>query len=160
MSFSMIFAMDNNRLIGRDNDLPWHLPADLAYFKRVTTGHPVLMGRKTFESIGRPLPNRHNIVVTRDSSYQADGVEIFHSLDAALEAYRDQEVFIIGGSEIYKLALPIASKLYITQIDEEFEGDAYFPEIDQSMWELVSEEQGITDERNPYTYYFQVYERK
>lgn len=160
MSFSMIFAMDNNRLIGRDNDLPWHLPADLAYFKGITTGHPVLMGRKTFESIGRPLPNRHNIIVTRDTSYQAEGVEIFHSLDAALEAYRDQEVFIIGGSEIYKLALPIASKLYITQIDDVFEGDAYFPEIDQSAWELVSEEQGITDERNPYTYYFQVYERK
>lgn len=160
MSFSMILAMDKNRLIGRDNGLPWRLPADLAYFQRKTTGHAVLMGRKTFESLGRPLPNRHNVIITRDVNYRAEGCEVIHSLTEALEAYRDQEVFIIGGSEIYKQALPVTDKLYITWIDHEFVGDAYFPEIDSSEWVLVKDEQGITDERNPYTYYFRVYERK
>jgi dihydrofolate reductase len=158
---SMIFAMDRNRLIGKDNGLPWRIPADMAYFRRVTTGHSVLMGRKTFESFGsKPLKDRDNIIITRDRTFTAADCAVAHSKDEAIQNFPDkEEVFIIGGSEIYKLFLPDADLLYITYIDEEFEGDAYFPEFDLSEWQEISSEQGIKDEKNPYDYYYRVYQR-
>ncbi len=153
--------MDKNRLIGKGNSLPWHLPADLKFFKQVTTGHPVVMGRKTHESIGKPLPGRENIILTRNISYDAKGCTVLNSISAIEEMGKKEkkEIFIIGGAEIYKLAFPIADRLYITTIDEEFEGDTYFPEFNESEWRLVSREKGLKDEKNPYDYYFTIYER-
>ncbi|MFX3625290.1 MAG: dihydrofolate reductase [Ectobacillus sp.] len=158
---SLIVAMDKNRLIGSNNDLPWRLPADLAYFKRVTMEHPIVMGRKTFEAIGRPLPGRENIVITRNKSYKADGCTIAHSLTEVLERYgaSSEEVFIIGGAELFKEALPIADRLYVTHIEEAFTGDTWFPEISLEQWREVSRAKGIQDEKNPYEYYFTIYER-
>lgn len=154
--------MDNNRVIGKNNDLPWSLPADLAYFKKVTMGHPIVMGRKTYESIGRPLPGRENIIITRNREYSVDGCTVLHSLEDVKQVVdaNDKETFIIGGAEIFKEAFPIADKLYITHIDEEFDGDTYFPAFPDSEWKEVSREKGIKDEKNPYDYYFTVYERK
>ncbi len=154
--------MDKNRVIGKDNDLPWRLPADLAYFKKVTMGHPIVMGRKTYESIGRPLPGRENIIITRNQNYSAEGCTVLHSLDDVKKVIDDstKEVFIIGGAEIFKEAFPIADKLYITHIDEAFEGDTYFPAFSDQEWKEVSREKGVKDEKNPYDYYFSVYERK
>ncbi|MBD8068077.1 dihydrofolate reductase [Bacillus sp. PS06] len=158
---SLLVAIDKNRLIGKDNDLPWHLPADLAYFKQVTMGHSIVMGRKTYESIGRPLPGRENIVITRDESYSIEGCKVIHSIDEILQLNSaDQELFVIGGSEIFKGILPFADKLYLTEIDEEFEGDTYFPEIHFEDWELDSKEKGVKDEKNPYDYYFCVYKKR
>ncbi|MBU8906581.1 dihydrofolate reductase [Desertibacillus haloalkaliphilus] len=157
---SFMVAMDQNRLIGKDNDLPWRLPADLAYFKKVTMGKPIVMGRKTHESIGRPLPGRENIIITRNEDYQAEGCTVVNSV-AEIERFDDDtEVFVIGGAEIFKETLPIADRLYITLIEEEFEGDTYFPEIKEDEWELTSEERGTTDEKNRHKHRFLVYERK
>src|SRR5690606_308269 len=158
---SLLVAMDKNRLIGKDNDLPWRLPADLAYFKRVTMGHPIIMGRKTYDSIGRPLPGRENIIVTRDTSYKMEGCKVIHSIDEILKLNEehDQELFVIGGAEIFKEILPYSDRLYITEIDEEFEGDTYFPAFDKSEWKVISEEKGVKDEKNPYDYTFMVYEK-
>ncbi len=155
--------MDKNNVIGKDNDLPWRLPADLAYFKKVTTGHAIVMGRKTFDSIGKPLPNRENIVITRNSEFTMEGCTVLHSIEEflSLAKQREQEeLFVIGGAAIFKELMDNVDKLYITFIDEEVEGDTYFPEIDQEKWELVSEEKGIKDEKNVYDYYFRVYDRK
>ncbi|WP_373323194.1 dihydrofolate reductase [Alkalihalobacterium chitinilyticum] len=162
MLISFLVAMDNNRVIGKDNDLPWSLPADLAYFKKVTMGHPIVMGRKTYESIGRPLPGRENIILTRNREYSVDGCTVLHSLADVKQVVdaNDKETFIIGGAEIFKEAFPIADKLYITHIDEEFDGDTYFPAFSDHEWKEVSREKGIKDEKNPYDYYFTVYERK
>ncbi|MCX7710896.1 MAG: type 3 dihydrofolate reductase [Clostridia bacterium] len=157
---SMIWAMGKNRLIGRDNQLPWRLPADLANFKRITTGHPVIMGRKTFESLGRPLPGRKNVIITRNKDLSIEGCEILHSVEEACRLAEKQEVFIIGGAEIYSKFLPHADKLYITEIDESFEGDTHFPEFNMDEWVLTSKVKGDKDEKNPYDYYFLVYERK
>ncbi|WP_099362819.1 dihydrofolate reductase [Fredinandcohnia onubensis] len=158
---SLLVAMDRNQLIGKDNDLPWRLPADLAYFKRVTMGHPIIMGRKTFDSIGRPLPGRENIIVTRDTSYEAEGCKVIHSIEeiVSMNQQTDQELFVIGGAEIFKEILPHSDRLYITEINEEFKGDTYFPTFDKSKWKVISEEQGIKDEKNPYDYTFLVYEK-
>jgi len=159
---SFIVAMDKNRVIGKDNKLPWHLPADLAFFKRVTMGNPIIMGRKTFEAIGRVLPGRENIIVTRDNNYQAEGCRILHSVEEIVEIDKltKEELFVIGGAEIFKEAFPFAKKLYITLIDEEFTGDTYFPEFVNDEWELVSKEKGQKDEKNPYDYYYLTYIRK
>ena len=160
MFISIIVAFANNRVIGRDNQLIWHLPNDLKHFKAVTSGHPVIMGRKTFESIGRLLPNRKNIIVTRNTAYQVEGAHVFNSLETAIEScvYED-EVFIIGGSEIYGRALPLANKLYITEVLHNFEGDAFFPEINYSEWKLISEEAGMIDEKNKWEHRFRLYHR-
>ncbi|MDG4656347.1 dihydrofolate reductase [Ectobacillus antri] len=157
---SLIAAMDRNRLIGTNNELPWRLPADLAYFKRVTMGHPVIMGRKTYESIGRPLPGRENIIVTRNPAYKAEGCVVVHSLDELLTRFAssDKEAFVIGGAELYKEALSVGNRLYITHIEDEFSGDAWFPCIDD--WQEISREPGIRDEKNPHAYYFSIYEKK
>ncbi len=153
--------MDRNRLIGNKNQLPWHLPADLAHFKRVTMGKPVIMGRKTFESIGRPLPGRTNIVLTRSADFQAEGVMIARSLGQALEyAAAEDEVMIIGGSSIYELALPQADRLYLTHVENAYEGDAWFPDVDPGQWRVIASEEHAADQKNPCIYSFVTYERK
>jgi len=135
MTVSLIVAMAHNRVIGVDNKLPWHLPADLKYFKSVTLGKPIIMGRKTYESIGRPLPGRTNIVVTRNPDWHADGVTVVASLDEAIAAAGDtDEVMIIGGAEIYGAALQAADRLYVTEVDLAVDGDAFFPAIDPALW--------------------------
>ena len=159
---SFIVAMDKNRLIGKNNQLPWHLPEDLKFFKRVTMGHPIVMGRKTHESIGRILPGRENIVITRQQDYKCKGCTMFYSIDAFVNYCKEQndEIFVIGGAEIFKDTFPYADRLYITFINEEFEGDTYFPNFNVEEWNLVSIEKGIKDEMNPYDYEFRIYDRK
>ncbi|MCY9376450.1 dihydrofolate reductase DfrA [Bacillus sp. T17B1] len=158
---SFIFAMDANRLIGKDNDLPWHLPNDLAYFKKVTSGHSIIMGRKTYESIGRPLPNRKNIVVTSAPASEFPGCTVVSSLRDVLDICSGSgECFVIGGAQLYTALFPYADRLYMTKIHHEFEGDRHFPEFDEINWKLVSSERGIKDEKNPYDYEFLVYEKK
>lgn len=160
MNISIIVAMAANRVIGHENRLPWHLPADLQHFKQITMGKPILMGRKTWESIGRPLPGRTNIVITRDVSYSADGCVVVHSLDAALEAARDSdEIMVIGGAEFYRQVLPRVSTLYLTLVEGEFEGDAFFPEIVDAEWREVERSDHGPDEKNPHAYSFVRLER-
>jgi dihydrofolate reductase len=154
---SFVVAMDENRAIGKDNDLPWYLPNDLKYFKKVTMGKPIVMGRKTYESIGKPLPGRENIVLTRDGNYKAEGITVVHSVDEVLQ--KEEEICVIGGSEVFKLFLPVADRLYITEIHETFEADTYFPELNENEWKEVSREPGIIDEKNKYTHDFVVYEK-
>lgn len=152
---SIIVAIAKNNVIGKDNKLIWHLPEDLKRFKKITTGHTIIMGRKTFESLGRVLPNRKHIVLCNDAQLNIDdeNVEIINSVDK-LEKYEnsENENFVIGGASIYKLLLPKTNKLYITRINQEFEGDVYFPEINESEWKIVEQEKGIKDENNPYDY--------
>ncbi|WP_286263250.1 type 3 dihydrofolate reductase [Thalassotalea atypica] len=158
---SMIVAHANNRIIGKDNDMPWHLPADLVYFKKTTLGKPVIMGRKTYESIGRPLPGRQNIVISRDVEYRADGIEVVNSVEEALKvAGGAEEVMVIGGGAIYEHCLPTANRLYITHICADIEGDTQFPVYDtQHDWRLLSSEKRSADEKNSYDLNFCVYER-
>jgi dihydrofolate reductase len=154
---SIIVAHDKNRVIGYENKLPWHLPGDLQYFKEMTMGKPIIMGRKTFESIGRPLPGRRNIVITRNEHYKADGIEVVSSLDEALQLTKDaEETMVIGGEQILRLALPLAERLYITLIDAEFEGDTYFPAYDG--WQLVSSQDKLTSNEG-YTFQYCIYEK-
>jgi dihydrofolate reductase len=138
------------------------MPADMKYFRKITTLHPVIMGRKTFESIGRPLPNRRNIVITRDVKYKKEGVEVVNSLSGALDLFPDknEEIFIIGGGELYEQTLPLADKLYITHIEAEDAGaDSFFPEIIPILWNEVSHEEHQKDDENPYNYTFSIYEK-
>ncbi len=166
MKLSLIVAAAENGTIGKDNKMPWHLPEDLKYFKRVTMGKPVVMGRKTFESIGKPLPGRSNIVVTRNPAYQAAGVDVLHDMNSVeahcedLAVFEDfSEVMIIGGAELYRQVLPEADRIYLTRIHAEIEGDAAFPELDSKNWKLISEEHHQADGDNPYDYSFCVLER-
>ncbi|MGH8462715.1 MAG: dihydrofolate reductase, partial [Pseudomonas sp.] len=161
MKVALIWAMSRNRVIGRNNALPWHLSEDLRYFKRVTFGKPVIMGRKTWESIGRPLPGRANIVITRDADFQAEGVKVVHSLEQAVSlaesiAFLDgvDEAMVIGGAEIYALALPLAQRLYLTQVHAEVDGDACFPELDLSGWQESGRVDHAGADPNPYDYSF------
>ena len=143
--------MDENRLIGNDNQLPWHLPADLAFFKRTTMGKPILMGRKTFQSIGRPLPGRRNIVVTRDPDFVAAGCELADSIETALTLANDaDEVMLIGGASLYEQTLEQADTLYITRIQHAFSGDTWFPEFDETGWVIADLQEFAADENNPY----------
>ena len=137
---SLIVAHDENRVIGFNNAMPWHLPGDLAYFKKTTMGKPMIMGRKTFESIGKALPGRTNIIITRDPNYQKEGIVVVHSLDEALEVAKkeNKEIMIIGGEQIFRLALPIADILYVTKIQHVYQGDTYFPEYG-TEWKKISE---------------------
>lgn len=153
---SLIVATAENRVIGIHNKMPWHMPADLAYFKKITTGHFVVMGRKTFESIGKPLPNRTNIILTRDETFKAEGCQVLHSIDDALELAKTERLFVIGGAEIYRQFLPYADKVYVTYIHQSFEGDTFFPEL-CSAWKLSTTEVHDRDEKNPYDYEFRVY---
>lgn len=154
---SMIAAMDRNRVIGQDNRMPWHIPADLAYFKKITLDHPVIMGRKTFESIGKPLPGRENVILTKKKDYQINGCLILHSTSDVLTYSKDKDVFVIGGAQIYQTLFPYTNRLYITFIAAEFLGDSFFPEINPQQWELIAKTPGERNERNPYEYYFLVY---
>jgi dihydrofolate reductase len=144
---SIIVAMSSNRVIGVNNSLPWHLSEDLKHFKTLTTGHTIIMGRKTYESIGKPLPNRRNIVISRNLNAFYGGIEVVHSLeDAFSTSSNDDEVFIIGGSNIYEQSLHLAEHLYITEIKKAFEGDTFFPEIDKSLWTESTRETHISSD--------------
>ena len=154
-SLSLIVAMDENRLIGSDNGLPWQLPADLQFFKRTTMGKPIIMGRRTFQSIGRALPGRRNIVVTRDPGFVADGCETAPSLDAALALVRDEpEAMLIGGATLYRQAIGRADCLYLTRIHHAFSGDTWFPEFDEAEWREESRQYFEADHGNPWPYSF------
>lgn len=161
MTVSLILAMDRNRVIGAGGSLPWRLPADMKYFKARTMGKPIVMGRRTYETIGRPLPGRHNIVVTRQRKYQAPGCTVVHSPQGALAATGSApEVMIIGGAEIYRRFLPQADRIYLTLVDASLEGDTFFPELSPEEWHVVWEERHDADEQNPYAYRFLVLERR
>ena len=159
MKLSFIVAMAENNVIGLDNALPWHLSADLKNFKRLTTGKPILMGRKTFDSIGRPLPDRTNIVVTRDTGFAAAGCIVTHSIDAALQVAEEaagdaNEVMVIGGAEFYRQLLPRADCIYLTRVHEVIEGDTFFPKLDSSEWQEVERVDHDADEKNAHDYSF------
>lgn len=163
----MMVAKASNDVIGRDNKLPWYLPNDLKYFKRVTFGKPVIMGRKTWESLKGPLPGRTNIVITRQADYVAEGAKVVTTLEEAVAmaenvAFIDgqEEAVIMGGAEIYKLALPAADRLYLTEVHAEVDGDTFFPEYDKSEWNEIGREDFAAEGPNPYDYSFVVYERK
>ena len=163
---AIIVAAAENGVIGRDNALPWHLTEDLRYFKRMTMGKPIIMGRKTYESIGKPLPGRANIVITRNRAFKAEGVQVTGSLDEALSLSADvalidgaEEVLVIGGAEIYRAAIPRADRLYVTEVHASVEGDALLPEIDWNQWRELSRERHLAAGSNPYDYSFVVYER-
>jgi dihydrofolate reductase len=161
MTLSVIAARAKNGVIGDRDELPWKLSADLRRFRRMTTGHAIVMGRKTYDSLGRPLPDRTSIVLTRDPSYRPEGVLVASSLSQAIElAKDDDEVFIIGGAEIYRQALPLAERLYLTEIDAEFTGDVFFPEWNADEWRLVERDDFAPDETNRFGYSFLVYERR
>ncbi len=162
---TLIAALSRNRVIGRDGRMPWHIPADLKRFKALTLGHPVVMGRKTFESLlatlGGPLPGRDNIVVTRARDYSAPGCRVVHSLDEALAAASGaQEIFVIGGGEIYALALPLAHRLELTEVDAEFPGDAYFPDFDRGAWREVHRESRAPEGPGGLSFDFATYDRR
>lgn len=167
MKLSLVWAMAQNRVIGRNNSLPWHLPEDLKYFKRITMGKPVIMGRKTFESIGRPLPGRTNIVITRNPDWAFEGVRTVHSLDAARQLCNSigvidgvDEAMVIGGAEIYRQALPMADRLYLTEVHAEVEGDTTFPDFDRRAWVEVSRADFEALGPNPYNYSFLVLDKR
>lgn len=157
---SIIAAMAHNRVIGRDNRLPWRLPADLQYFKRITMGKPMIMGRKTWASLPGLLPGRRHIVVTRDQHYQAEGAEVVHSLEQAIAQAGDvQEIMLVGGANLYSQAITLASRMYLTQIDAVVQGDAWFPEFDRRQWQEVSRDAHSEDEENQYPYAFTLLQR-
>ena len=159
MNISIIVAMSKNRVIGRDNDMPWHLSNDLKNFKKITMGKMVVMGRLTYQSIGRPLPNRQNIVLSRN--FVDTNVLIFNNLQEVLNFLKDEdEVFIIGGEDIYRQTINKANKIYLTTIDEEIAGDKYFPDIDLSSWDKISSENYIKDENNSHNFQSEVYLKK
>ena len=163
MILTLVVAAARNNVIGKDNQLLWRLPNDTRYFKNVTWGMPVLMGRKTFESLGKPLAGRTNIVLTRNGSWKADGVTVVKNLDDAIFVAKQmdvKELMVIGGGEIYKMAMPKAGRIHLTRVEAEVEGDAYFPEIDQLLWKLVSRTDHAADEKHAYAYSFQVWERR
>lgn len=160
MKLSIIVAQSKNRVIGKNNQLPWHLPADLAYFKKMTIGKPIVMGRKTFESIGKPLPLRRNVVISSNPDFVCDGCELFLSLEAALEALKNEaEVMIIGGSNLYSQCIDRANTVYMTQVDVDCAGDAFFPQLSAQQWRLVSQIHHQKDDKNEYGYIFQCFER-
>lgn len=162
MKISSIVAVANNGVIGNDNDIPWRISTDLKYFKKVTSGHHIIMGRKSFLSIGKPLPNRTNIIVTRDPFFVATNCIVVHSIPEALEYAAnngEEEVFITGGGMIYEQTMDLVDKLYITEVDAAPEGSVHFPEIDKAKWNLISEDHRSKGERDEYDFCFKVYER-
>ena len=159
---SIIVAKAKNNIIGKENKLIWHLPEDLKHFKELTTGHTIIMGRKTFESLGRALPNRKHVVFSQNPDFKVDdeNVEIVHSM-LQIQEYieNEEENFVIGGAMIYNLLMPYVTKLYVTQINKDFEGDTFFPKIDENVWKEVSREKGLKNEENNLDYEFITYER-
>jgi len=156
-------AKASNNVIGKDNDLVWHLPADLKFFKQTTKGHTLIMGRKTFESLGNPLPHRDSWIITRKKNYAGEGITVFNSLESALKTAETrglETIFILGGGDIYRQSMHIADKLIITEVHAEFDGDTFFPQIDQKVWKEVSRDEHKADEKNKYDYAFVEYLRK
>ncbi|WP_338875558.1 dihydrofolate reductase [Spirosoma sp. SC4-14] len=174
MKISLIAAVAQNGVIGRENDMPWHLPDDFAFFKRKTSHHPIIMGRKSLDALGKPLPNRTNIVITRNPDFLAPGVVVVHTLDEAINEakktietqndaaseHRPDEIFVIGGGEIYAMALPIATTLYLTEIHASVDGDACFPTFNTDEWQEVSRRPHPADERHAFSFDFVTYERR
>jgi len=163
LTLSIIVAASENNVIGVNNHLPWHLPVDMKYFKDMTMGKPIVMGRKSFEELGRVLPGRPNIMITRQSDYTAEGLYVVPSLEAGIEkakTFGTEEIFITGGGEIFKMALPIIDRLYLTRVHAEVSGDTYFPEFDPRGWKLVKNERHEKDEKHAYALTFQVWERE
>lgn len=160
MTISIIAAVAKNNVIGKNGQLPWHLPADMKHFKDLTMGHHVIMGDITFESLGKPLEGRTNVIVTRLNDYKAENCIVVHSLDEAIEsAKNDEEIFFCGGAQIYKHALEIADRIYLTRIHENFDGDTFFPEINMNVWRETEREDFESDEKNKYDYSFCVFEK-
>ncbi|MCU6708175.1 dihydrofolate reductase [Paenibacillus sp. J5C_2022] len=161
MTVVLIAAMDRNRVIGQGNAMPWHLPAEMAYFRRMTTGKTVLMGRKTFESLGsKPLPNRRNVVLTRQQGSTFNGCEVVHSVQEALSLGESDELMVIGGGEVYELLLPYAEKVLLTHVEADIErGDASFPELPSGQWIIADSEYRAADEKNAYAFTFVTYKR-
>jgi len=163
MNISCIVAVANNNVIGKDNDIPWYLPADLKYFKKVTLGHHILMGRNCYESIGRPLPKRTNVIITRDPYFIASNCLITHSIQEALEVAYDngeKDVMIIGGGTIYQQTQDLWDTLYVTEVDLNVDGDVFFPKINKDDWKLIESDAHLPDEKNEYPYVFKKYERR
>ena len=150
MKITLVAAIASNNVIGKENSLPWNIPEDLKRFKQMTSGHTILMGRKTFDSIGRPLPNRQNIVMTRDKNFEQEGIKVINDFDEALELIKEsnEDVFVIGGSKIYELFEPVANSLAITRILKDFEGDAFFPDINWDLWQIEKEENFFDEKSN------------
>ncbi|HUM46736.1 MAG TPA: dihydrofolate reductase [Chitinophagales bacterium] len=162
MIISLIVAAAENNVIGKDGQLPWHLPADMKYFKQTTAGHTVIMGRGTFESLGKPLPGRTNIVITRQQQYKAQGCTIVSNIADAISYAKENgtaETFIIGGGEVFRQSMSLADRIYLTRIFHSFDGDTFFPELNTDDWKMVSEERHQPDERNKYAFAFQVFEK-
>jgi dihydrofolate reductase len=158
---TLIVAVADSGAIGRDNALPWHLPEDLKHFKRLTLGKPVLMGRKTFESIGKPLPGRHNIVVTRDANYRRDGVTVVHDVDAAIHAAGEvPQIMVIGGAELFRVFLPRAGRVHFTRVHADISGDVHWPALDERVWRVVESERHEADERHAHAYTFELWEKR
>lgn len=161
MIVSSIVAISENNAIGKDNQLLWRLPADLKHFKEITTGHPVIMGRKTYESVGRPLPNRRNILITRNTALQIEGVEVVNTLEQALALCEGtEEVFIVGGAEIYKMAMPVTDQIFLTVVKGVFDADTFFPVLDPEVWKETEAVSFEPDEKNAYGYTFSTLIRK
>ena len=150
MKITLVAAIASNNVIGKENSLPWNIPEDLKRFKQMTSGHTILMGRKTFDSIGRPLPNRQNIVMTKDENFEREGIKVINGLDEALELIKksNEDIFVIGGSKIYELFEPVANSLAITRILKDFEGDAFFPDINWDLWQIEKEEKFLDEKSN------------
>ena len=150
MKITLVAAIASNNVIGKENSLPWNIPEDLKRFKQMTSGHTILMGRKTFDSIGRPLPNRQNIVMTKDENFEREGIKVINNFDDALELIKEsnEDVYVIGGSNIYELFEPVANSLAITRILKDFEGDAFFPDINWDLWQIEKEENFFDEKSN------------
>ena len=150
MKITLVAAIASNNVIGKENSLPWNIPEDLKRFKQMTSGHTILMGRKTFDSIGRPLPNRQNIVMTKDENFEREGIKVINDFDEALELIKEsnEDIFVIGGSKIYELFEPVANSLAITRILKDFEGDAFFPDINWDLWQIEKEEKFFDEKSN------------
>lgn len=160
MILSIVVAASENNAIGKNNELLWHLPADLKFFKQLTTGHTIIMGRKTYESIGKPLPNRRSIVISRNKDYKIEGAEVVSSIEEAIElCNNEEEAFLIGGAEIYKYALHLTNRIYFTKVRGIFDADAFFPELHNSEWTIVNQIDFSADEKNQFDYSFVEYNR-
>ncbi len=156
----LVVAISENNAIGKDNQLLWHLPADLKHFKNITTGHTIIMGRKTYDSIGKPLPNRRSIVITRQKDLEIEGVEVVNSLADAIELCQtDEKVFVIGGAEIYKHAIAMCNKIYLTRVHQHYDADAFFPELSLKDWKEIEKIDHLPDEKNTIPYSFSTLER-
>jgi dihydrofolate reductase len=161
MILSIVVAISENNAIGKNNMLLWHLPADLKHFKEITSGHTIIMGRKTYDSIGKPLPNRRNIVVSRNADLNIDGVETYHGLEQALaQCSNEAEVFLIGGAEIYRQGLKYSNKIYLTRVHETYEADTFFPELEPEIWTETQVERHQPEAKNPVAYTFSILQRK